>query len=73
MPWLDKRAEAAILLHKRCRENKVLPEPGGLLDQSETTLRDFDVIDHMTRAYQKEQREQDEMALKAKTMKGLHG
>ena len=73
MPHLDKASESLITLHRRCRESRVLPEPGGLLDQDENTMQAFDVIDGAIRAHQKSERERLAAEARAKTLARTNG
>ncbi len=55
MPFVDKPTRAIIHQWRRCRDRNVLPESGGLFDQSELVMQLFDVIDNAVAKHQKDQ------------------
>ena len=45
MPFVDRDTRSRIDIFNRCRNNGALPEEGGVLDQPESLMSDFDLID----------------------------
>jgi hypothetical protein len=62
MPFVDKQIKARVALYNRCRTNNVLPESGGILDQPESLMRDFDFIDGVVAEDARRRQEEREAA-----------
>lgn len=58
MPEKDRRTEVLMNLYQRCKERGCLPYAGGVLDQPEDLMRDFDTIDERIALFKK--RKQDD-------------
>lgn len=76
MPYVDRKTLTVIALYNRCRAWQVLPRPGGMMEQSEVTMRQFDVIDaevakHRKRALE-EQQQQIDLSQRMKKIDGRH-
>lgn len=65
MPFVDRTARATINLYQRCLERKALPHAGGVLDQLESVMEDFDVIDAVIAEHRKKQREEAQLRMMA--------
>jgi len=68
MPWVNTETKAVILLHQRCRERGVLPDAGGVLDQSEVMMSYFDRIDHATHEYRMNEKQRIESEMKGRAI-----
>lgn len=61
-------------IYQRCSERKCLPYAGGVMDQPESLMRSFDVIDERMAAFKKKQREDAERGEEFARLRGeLHG
>lgn len=60
MPPLDARVSGLMNLYQRCKERSSLPCAGGVLDQPEHIMRDFDVIDERVAVLRRKKAEDEE-------------
>lgn len=60
MPDADSRSLQLLRLYQRCQERGCLPYDGGVMDQPEAIMREFDVIDDTLARLRRDQREKDE-------------
>lgn len=61
MPPLDARVSGLLNLYQRCKERDSLPHSGGVLDQPEDIMREFDLIDERVAVFRKKKEEELQM------------
>lgn len=64
MPWVDKATRATIQLYNRCRSWERLPNSGGLNNQDETLMRDFDAIDEVITKHRRRVQESQDIEMR---------